>query len=60
MMEFTPSSIYNRGVSRLKQNPDWSPILNQSVITALLKTESEMASELARYAEYLYKEEKKL
>lgn len=58
MMNFDSTSIYNRAVSRLGQNPDWKPVINESVISALLKSNAETLSETARYAEYLFKESK--
>lgn len=58
MMKFDPSSIYNRAVASLQQNPDWKPIMNQSVISAIIKANAEMNAETARYAEYLFKESK--
>ena len=42
MMKFDPSSIYNRAVASLQQNPDWKPIMNQSVISAIIKANAEM------------------
>lgn len=58
MMKFDPSSIYNRAVSKLQQNPDWKAITNNSVISALIKSNSEINAETARYMEYLFKESK--
>lgn len=58
MMKFDPSSIYNRAVSKLQQNPDWRAITNNSVISALIKSNSEINAETARYMEYLFKESK--
>ena len=58
MMKFDPSSIYNRAIASLQQNPDWKPIINQSVISSLIKANAEMNAETARYAEYLFKESK--
>lgn len=58
MISFDPTSVYNRAVSRLQQDPDWKPIINESVISALIKSNSEIIAETARYAEYLFKESK--
>lgn len=58
MMRFDSTSIYNRAVSKLQQNPDWKAITNNSVISSLLKSNSEIMAETARYAEYLFKESK--
>ena len=58
MIKFDPTSIYNRAVASLQQNPDWKPIINQSVISSIIKTNAEMNAETARYAEYLFKESK--
>ena len=58
MIKFDPTSIYNRAVANLQQNPDWKPIINQSVISSIIKTNAEMNAETARYAEYLFKESK--
>lgn len=58
MIKFDPTSIYNRAVSRLQQDPDWKPIINESVISALIKSNAEITAETARYAEYLFKESK--
>ena len=48
MMKFDPSSIYNRAIASLQQNPDWKPIINQSVISSLIKANAEMNAETAR------------
>lgn len=58
MINYDSTSIYNRAVSRLQQDPDWKPIVNESVISALLKSNAETLAETARYAEYLFKESK--
>ena len=58
MMKFDPSSIYNRAVGKLGQNPDWRAITNNSVISALIKSNAEINAETARYMEYLFKESK--
>lgn len=58
MIKFDPTSIYNRAISRLQQDPNWKPIINESVISALIKSNAEINAETARYAEYLFKESK--
>lgn len=58
MIKFDPTSIYNRSVEKLQQNPDWKAVINNSVISALLKSNAEINAETARYAEYLFKESK--
>lgn len=58
MIKFDSTSIYNRAVSRLQQDPDWKPITNESVISALIKSNAEELSEVARYGEYMFKESK--
>ena len=58
MIKFDSSTIYNKLISKLQQDPDWKVIINNSAVSALLKASSETESELARYAEYLYKESK--
>lgn len=56
MIRYDSTSIYNRIVERLNQDPDWKPIMNDSVISALVKSNAEANAETARYAEYLFKE----
>lgn len=58
MIKFDPSSIFNRSLSKLQQDPNWRVIANNSVISALLKSNAEINAETARYAEYLFKESK--
>lgn len=58
MIKFDPTSIYNRAVEKLQQDPNWKAIVNNSVISAILKSNAEINSETARYAEYLFKESK--
>ena len=58
MIKFDADSIYKRALSRLQDNPEWKAVINNSVIDALLKSNSEAVSEAARYAEYLFKESK--
>lgn len=58
MIKFDSNSIYNRALARLQQSSDWSVISNNSVIDALLRSNAEVNSETARYAEYLFKESK--
>ena len=58
MISYDSTSIYNRAVSRLQQDPDWKPIINESIISALIKSNSETLAEVARYGEYMFKESK--
>ena len=54
MIYFDSGSIYNRSIQKLQQDPNWHAISNNSVISALLKSNSEIQAETARYAEYLF------
>lgn len=58
MIKFDSSSIYNRALTMLKQDLDWKDVANDSVISALLKSNAEINAETIRYAEYLFKESK--
>ena len=58
MITYDSNSIYNRALTRLQQNPDWQVVANNSVVTALLRSESEALAEVGRYSEYLFKESK--
>ena len=58
MIKFDSASIYNRALNMLKQDLDWKDVANDSVISALLKSNAEINAETARYAEYLFKESK--
>lgn len=58
MIKFNANSIYYRGLEKLQQDPDWKVIANNSVITAVLRSNAEIQAETARYAEYLFKESK--
>ena len=58
MIKFDSTSIFNKSLEKLQQNPNWRAIANNSVISALLKSESEINSETDRYAEYLFQESK--
>lgn len=58
MITYDSNSIYNRALSRLQQNPDWQVVANNSVVTALLRSEAEALAEVGRYSEYLFKESK--
>ena len=58
MIYFDSNSIYQRALQKLQQSPDWKPISNNSVISALLRSNSEIQAETARYAEYLFQESK--
>lgn len=56
MEKFDRSNIYNRALARLNNNDSWRAVSQESVISALLKTNAEMNAETARYAEYLFRE----
>jgi len=56
MIKFDPTSIYNRILNKLQQDPDWKVITNNSVVSALIKSNAEVNAETARYVEYLFKE----
>ncbi len=56
MIKFDPTTIYNRVVDKLQQDPNWKVIINNSVVSALIKSNAEVNAETARYAEYLFKE----
>lgn len=56
MKTFDSESIYERALTRLQQNPNWKVVAKDSVVTALMKNNSEMLAESARYAEYLFEE----
>ena len=58
MIKFNPSSIYNRAMDKLQQDPNWRVVANNSVTSALLRSEAEVIAELARYSEYLFRESK--
>lgn len=58
MIKFDANSIYYRGLEKLQQDPDWKVIANNSVVSALLRSNAEIQAETARYAEYLFKESK--
>lgn len=58
MIYFDSTSIYRRALEKLQQNPDWKVVANNSVVSALLKSNSEIQAETARYAEYLFQESK--
>ena len=58
MIKYDSDSIYNRELQRLRQNPDWQVISNNSLVSSLLKTEAEALAEVGRYSEYLFKESK--
>lgn len=58
MKSFDSVSINSRMLEILSQNPDWKAIVNDSVVSAILKTTAEANAELARYMEYLFKESK--
>ena len=56
MVKFDSDSIYQRVIEKLQQDPNWSVITNNSVISALVRQNAEVLSETARYSEYLFKE----
>ena len=58
MQKFDSTSIYNKSLEKLQQNPNWRAVANNSVVSALLKSSAEVNSETARYAEYLFQESK--
>ena len=58
MVKFDSDSIYNRVIEKLQQDPNWSVITNNSVISAIVRQNAEVLSETARYSEYLFKESK--
>ena len=58
MIYFDSTSIYQRELQKLQQDPSWQAIVNNSVIGSLLKSNAEIQAETARYAEYLFKESK--
>lgn len=58
MINFNANSIYYRLLEKLQQDPDWQVIAHNSVITSLLKSDAEVLAEVARYAEYMFKESK--
>ena len=58
MLRFDPTSIFNKSLEKLQQNPNWRAVANNSVISALLKSDAEINSETSRYAEYLFQETK--
>ena len=58
MIRFDANSIYNRLLEKIQQDPNWKAISNNSVISAILNSNAEVGSEIARYAEYLFKESK--
>jgi hypothetical protein len=56
MKSFDSVSIYDRMVAMLAQNPNWKAVVNDSVISTILKTSAEQLAEIARYSEYLFRE----
>lgn len=58
MINFDSTSIKERILERLRQDPNWKVIANHSVIEALIKSNAEALAETARYVEYLFKESK--
>lgn len=56
MIKFDSDSIYQRALQKLQQDPNWKVISNNSVVSALLRSNAEVMAETARYAEYLFKE----
>lgn len=58
MIYFDSTSIFNKALEKLQQDPNWKIIANNSVVSAILKSNSEIQAETARYAEYLFQESK--
>ena len=58
MIKYDSNSIYARELARLQENPDWQVIANNSLVSALLRSEAEALAEIGRYSEYLFKESK--
>lgn len=58
MLKFDSTSIFNTALEKLQQNPNWRAVANNSVISALLKSNAEINAETNRYAEYLFQESK--
>lgn len=56
MMKFDADSIVQRVSTNLGENPDWKPMLNNSVISSLVRHNAESDAEVARYSEYLFNE----
>lgn len=56
MIKFDSNAIYNRIVDKLQQDPNWKVIVNNSIVSAIIKSNAEANAETARYAEYLFKE----
>lgn len=58
MIKFDSTSIKERILERIQQNPDWKAVSNHSVVEALVKSNAEALAEISRYVEYLFKESK--
>ena len=56
MTKFDSDSIKNKIIERLNQDKNWQAITSNSAITALINSQAEASAEIARYAEYLFKE----
>ena len=56
MMKFDADSIIQRIAYNLNEDPNWKPMLNNSVMTSLIRHNSEADAEAMRYAEYLFNE----
>ena len=56
MKKFDSVSIYTRALEKLSQNPNWKAVVNDSVVSSIIKTISEQQAELARYMEYMFSE----
>lgn len=56
MMRFDSDSLSQRKLSLLNENPDWKPMINNSVISSMVRHDAEIDAELARYMEYLFNE----
>ena len=57
MMKFDADSIIQRIAYNLNEDPNWKPMLNNSVMTSLIRHNSEADAEAMRYAEYLFNDE---
>ena len=56
MMRFDSDSLTQRKLSLLNEDPDWKPMVNNSVVSSLVRHDAEVDSEIVRYGEYLFNE----
>ena len=56
MIRFDSDSIFNRRTGKLQEDPNWKAIINNSVISTMIRSDSEADAELARFGEFLNKE----